>query len=85
MHKIRETLTSMQSSLIFMQNEVEDMKTQLVTCTLSDPPMAVEGTGPAPEKINSIAKSLQQLEKQIDYIENQSHRNNIQIDGIPED
>lgn len=75
----------MQDSLVFVQNETEDIKTQLATRASSDLSVAVEGTGPAPEKLSTIEKSVQQLEQQNDYMENQSRINNIRIDFIPEE
>lgn len=36
------------------------------------------------QKLNTVTTQLQQAEIKIDYLENQSHQNNLRFDGIEE-
>ena len=66
-------LAELKSSLQFAQKDVEDLK-------------------PVTEQMTKIGKELGEVQAQVDfhcdkmeYLENQSRRNNIRIDGIPEE
>ena len=66
-------LAELKSSLQFTQKDVEDLK-------------------PVTEQMTKIGKELGEVQAQVDfhcdkmeYLENQSRRNNIRIDGIPEE
>lgn len=37
------------------------------------------------ERLTTIAKNITRIDRQVDYLENQSCRNNLRIDGIPEE
>ena len=66
-------LAELKSSLQFTQKDVEDLK-------------------PVTEQMTKIGKELGEVQAQVDfhcdkmkYLENHSRRNNIRIDGIPEE
>ena len=66
-------LAELKSSLQFTQKDVDDLK-------------------PVTKQMTKIGKELEEVQAQVDfhcdkleYLENQSRRNNIRIDGIPEE
>lgn len=75
---LKATITDMQESLEFAMAEIKDLKGQLHSLSSSERSLVVERT-PMPDKMEDIQKSLQQLIKQTDYLENQSCRNNLRI------
>lgn len=77
MAKANATLTELRISLEYTQSEVAEIKEACSRHTSTLDSVATERLQPAETKITK-------LDRQLDYIENQSRRNNIRIDGIPE-
>ena len=76
---IQETtrsITELKSSLEFSQAEILDMKTKQNLDSVQLKKMS--------EDLNLATVGLKKLEDSCDYLENQSRRNNLRIDRIPE-
>lgn len=75
--KLHESVVELKHSLTFSQSEIDNLKEtvakqdKLETNLLAD--------------IEHISMSLENTEDKLDYLENQSRRNNIRFDNIPED
>ena len=63
----------MRTSLEFSQKDINDMKPSLLKLQELD------------SAIEEIQDDLNHQEEQMEYLENQSRRNNVRIDGIPEE
>ena len=63
----------LKNSLEFSQKDIDDLKPSLLK--LQDLDSAIE----------EIQDDLDHQEEQMEYLENQSRRNNVRIDGIPEE
>ena len=74
---IRKDITDLQASLQFTQAKFDDnnQKMEQIGVTLSM----------HSENLNDINQQADQVDNQLEYLENQSRRNNIRITGIPED
>ena len=74
---IRKDITDLQASLQFTQAKFEEsnQKMEQIGATLS---MHSENS-------NDINKQADQVDDQLEYLDNQSRRNNVRITGIPED
>ena len=69
-----KTIAELKQSLQYTQHEVEDLKTQM---SKNQPLNTAD--------VACMKEQLRRVEDNIDYIENQSRRNNVRIDGIPEE
>ena len=67
-----KTVTELRKSLEFTQKTVEKLDT--VATKLED----------AKGEIGSLQKTLEEQSSKMEYLENQSWRNNIRVSGIPE-
>ena len=66
------TQAELRASLEFTQNEVTELKKQLSNVNIT------------PTQMSSLVAGLQKLSGTVDYLENQSRRSNLRIDGIAE-
>ena len=69
-----KTIAELKQSLQYTQHEVEDLKTQM---SKNQPLNTTD--------VACMKEQLRRVEDNIDYIENQSRRNNVRIDGVPEE
>lgn len=65
--------SDLRTSLEFSQKDIDDMKPSLLKLQELD------------SAIEEIQDDLNHQEEQMEYLENQSRRNNVRIDGIPEE
>lgn len=72
------SIVELQSSMTFTVEQVDATKNQLKWVGLADTSVMVK-------RLQHISIELVEHEQQLDYLENQSCRNNIQIDGILEE
>ena len=63
----------MRNSLEFWQKDIDDLKPSFLKWQELD------------SAIEEIQDDLNHQEEQMEYLENQSRRNNVRVDGIPED
>ena len=63
----------MKNSLEFSQKDIDDLKPALLKLQELD------------SAIEEIQDDLDHQEEQMEYLENQSRRNNVRVDGIPEE
>ena len=70
--KLSATLESVKTSLEFTQNEVHDLK------------KAKDQTQKIEAELDQVHGQIKYHCDKLEYLENQSRRNNIRIDGIPE-
>lgn len=75
---LKANISELRSSVSFALDEVTTIKTQV-----AETAPAVDSV--AAERIDRIERQLTEHTLQIDYLENQSRRNNVRIDGITED
>lgn len=75
---LHSAIDELRSSMTFTAAEVNDIKSQFERVRPSDTPVAAK-------RLQRIEKELAEHTQQLDYIENQSRRNNVRIDGIPEE
>lgn len=76
--ELRSMISNLRDSLGHTQSEVTAIKESLTNRRSSEPSVAAG-------KLQDIENTLDNHERQIDYLENQSRRNNIRIEGIPEE
>ena len=69
-----KTISELKQSLQYKQHEVEDLKTQM---SKNQPLNTAD--------VACMKEQLHRVEDNIDHIENQSRRNNVRIDGVPEE
>ena len=69
---LMKDMQEMKTSLQFTQKDVEDLK-----------PIHVKLEG-VNKELDKISKDLASHSQKIEYLENQSRRNNIRVNGIPE-
>lgn len=74
----KSMLSHLKETLSFTADEVSELKGQLANANSAD-------TSVAADRLNRIDKELVDHARQIDYLENQSGRNNVRINGIQED
>ena len=72
LEKIATKMDELRTSLEFSQEEIEKVKT---TCK------QYAGVN---NRVKVIEQQLKEFSKDIDYIDNQTRKNNVRIDGIPE-
>ena len=76
---VKETtkeICEIKSSLEYTQKEVDDIKTAAQT-TASNASLVAT-------RVEKAQQAMKELTQDVDYLENQSRRNNLRIDGIPE-
>ena len=72
-----KTIADLKQSLQYTQNEVADLKAEM--SKMNNQPLN------SATDVVCMKEQLRKVEDNIDYIENQSRRNNASIDGIPEE
>ena len=70
--EMTEKITVVKFSLEYTQGDVDNNKYEL------------RKQGKETCKIEPVEECLKKIDEQVDYLENQSRRNNLRIDGIPE-
>ena len=73
---LQVTVGEIKSSLEFTQNQLDTFQQQQ-----SD---MVDKTESVSFEVDSAKKNLEDIRTKVDYVENQSRRNNLRFDGIPE-
>ena len=71
--EIVKSVAELKASLEYSQQDIDDL--WKFTNTLAD----------MEDELDEVQRSLKDKEDKIEYLENQSRRNNIRVEGIPED
>ena len=69
--RIDKSVTELKASLEYSQQDIDDLKE------------AADAIDDMDEELEDIQFGLHKHEEKLEYLENQSRRNNIRIDGIP--
>lgn len=75
---VRIEIDELKRSLEFSQAEIEDIKANCRPIHATDDSVAVD-------RIERVERTLEDMSKHVDYLDNQSRRNNVRIDGLSED
>lgn len=76
MRETTKDFCELRASLEYTQKEVADLKSVSLTVTSEGSQMQ--------KRLDDVSQKIQGLTSTTDYLENQSRRNNLRIDGIPE-
>ena len=71
--KVVKSVAELKASLEYSQHDIDDLME------------AAEAIDDMEEELEDIQRGLQKHEEKLEYLENQSRRNNIRIDGILEE
>ena len=70
--KVVKSVAELKASLEYSQQDIDDLKE------------AADAIDDMEEELDDIQRGLHKHEEKVVYLENQSRRNNVRIDGIPE-
>ena len=70
--KVVKSVAELKASLEYSQQDIDDLKE------------AADAIDDMEEELDGIQRDLHKHEEKVVYLENQSRRNNVRIDGIPE-
>ena len=71
--KVVKSVAELKASLKYSQQDIDDLKE------------AADAIDDMDEELEDIQRGLHKHKEKLDYLENQSRRNNVRIDGIPEE
>ena len=71
--KVVKSVAELKTSLEYSQQDIDDLKE------------AADAIDDMEEELEDIERGLHKYEEKLEYLENQSRRNNVRIDGIPEE
>lgn len=75
--ELHSDIIAVRESLNFAHTELSQIKT---TCSVHTLTEIAETT----ERLNNIQQTVNGLDAQVDYLDNQSRRNNLRVDGVAE-